>query len=109
MVGSAGTGDFGASPPEPRFRRRVLSLSSLVNFMRASELFVLSEMACLTPNSPALSLEDDIFLSPMWYSLENVEADLSLSPFPGAASSSLSVDLLGSGLSARVSVNVCFQ
>ena len=59
-------------------------------------------------SSPTLGFEIDVFLSPMWYSLESADADVdvdfSLSNFPDAPSSSLSVDLFGSNLSKQTKV-----
>ena len=97
MLGSAGTCEFGAPPPESRFRRKGLSFSSLASFA------AVSKAACLALSSPALCLEIEYFLSPMWYSLENVDPDLS---FPGAPSSSLSVDLPGLCPSVQISVRL---
>ena len=102
LLGDGGTGDFGVSPPEPRFRKRALSLSSFDIFVRVSPgLFVLSMATCFAMNSPTSCLEIDDFLSPMLYSLENADVDFSLSTFP---SSSLSESLFGSGPSIQIKV-----
>ena len=97
MLGGTGTCEFCAPPPESRFRKKVVSFSSLASFP------AVSKAACLALSSPALFFEIEYFLSPMWYSLENVDPDLS---FPDVPSSSLSVDLFGLCPSVRISVRL---
>ena len=110
LLEGAGVGDFGVSPPEVRFRNRALSFSSFDSFVGVSAgLAALSKATCLALSSSTSCFEIDDFLSPMWYSLEKVDAGFSFSPFSYVPSSPPSVDLFDSGPSVQINAGISMK